>query len=171
MHQSRSPVNKDVEAGMNNRQWGMCTKADALHRGYNADVIVVIRRPDGRIGGYQSRSGLLDELMPNLGDQLLSPSDVVKQRSHRGLGVRQKSTDADSASSVSTPSSASFFPDLFSPSPAKENTTEKKHLYCASSSTRAPVANMEPLETPLHHPIPKTHKTNEAILSLLNRFI
>ncbi|KAJ3497937.1 hypothetical protein NLG97_g1511 [Lecanicillium saksenae] len=72
----RSKVNKDRRAGLSNRQWGMCTKANAFAQLYNVDIIVAIRRPDGGIGGYQSRAGLAHELLLGAEHNLLGPSEV-----------------------------------------------------------------------------------------------
>lgn len=72
----RSRVNRDLETGINNRQGGMCRKAHSLFTEYKADVVVIIRRPDGRYGGYQSKRGLLKELLQTPEDCLLTPREM-----------------------------------------------------------------------------------------------
>ncbi|KAK2593673.1 hypothetical protein QQS21_008616 [Conoideocrella luteorostrata] len=57
---SRSKVNTRPEVSIGNRQWGICTKANALFRLYNVDVAVIMRKPDGTVAGYESNPSLVD---------------------------------------------------------------------------------------------------------------
>ncbi len=72
----RSKANRNREIGINNRQGGMCRKAHDLFTQYKADVVVIIRRPDGRLGGYQSKRGLVRQLLKAPEDCLITPRNV-----------------------------------------------------------------------------------------------
>ncbi|KAF4342953.1 hypothetical protein FBEOM_3043 [Fusarium beomiforme] len=57
----RLKQNRNPEAGMRNRQKGLFKKTHTWYRYYGGDVLIFIKRPDGRLRGYESRPGLLPE--------------------------------------------------------------------------------------------------------------
>lgn len=78
MGRQRREKNKDVRAGLKNRSKGLSKKAHTYARLYGSDILLVIRRPDGRYCGYESRMGLSNELLrssPGLDNELLRPED------------------------------------------------------------------------------------------------
>lgn len=72
----RSEVNRNRHVGLANRQWGICKKANTFFRLYDVDIAVVMKLPDGRTGGYQSRRDLGQELFLEGGHELLGPREV-----------------------------------------------------------------------------------------------
>ncbi|EXU95397.1 SRF-type transcription factor family protein [Metarhizium robertsii] len=72
----RREVNRNRHVGLANRQWGICKKANTFFRLYDVDIAVVMRLPDGRTGGYQSRRDLGQELFLEGGHELLGPHEV-----------------------------------------------------------------------------------------------
>lgn len=72
----RSKVNKDPAQGRYNRQRGMCSKAHAFAKLYNVDIVVAIKWPDGRLGGYQSQPGLAHTLLRRTEPGLIGPPEV-----------------------------------------------------------------------------------------------
>ncbi|KAK8924424.1 hypothetical protein VCV18_004846 [Metarhizium anisopliae] len=83
----RSKVNKRPEIGTLNCSWGMFSKANALFRQYDVDVVVIARRPDGGIGGYQSRPGLARDFLQINEQDLLGPHEVDPYMSKPSKGV------------------------------------------------------------------------------------
>ncbi|EXU95393.1 hypothetical protein X797_011545 [Metarhizium robertsii] len=61
--------------GMKNRERGLRKKAHTYFRLFAGDVLVILRRPDGRYTGYQSRPGLIREFLPGPENELLGPDD------------------------------------------------------------------------------------------------
>ena len=109
MPRQRSKKNRDVKAGTANCQWGLCKKGNTLAETYNVDVVVVTRRPDGFLGGFQSRPGLMQELCQlSVEDALMGP-DQFKSGRHQFFNTLRPS----SGSTNSGPS----------PIPTKEDTS------------------------------------------------
>lgn len=65
----------------------MFSKANALFRQYDVDVVVIARRPDGGIGGYQSRPGLARDFLQINEQDLLGPHEVDPYMSKPSKGV------------------------------------------------------------------------------------
>lgn len=78
----RASVNKDVSAGRKNCQNGICRKANNLFLRYNVEIALLMRTPDGHIGGYQSKPGLAQELFRNDNVSLLLPQSVEQSNYH-----------------------------------------------------------------------------------------
>ncbi|UKZ79066.1 hypothetical protein TrVFT333_006817 [Trichoderma virens FT-333] len=110
MARCRSRINKDPVRGMRNRQYGLSSKAHFFHNEYNADVLVVIRRPDGQYAGYQSKPGLLRRFQSVPDDQLSGPPQFIRAQESDSDGASQRSmrsssfTSSTSADSANTPS-------------------------------------------------------------------
>lgn len=98
----RSKVNRDLRTGLLNRQWGMCTKANSFAQLYNVDIVVAIRRPDGRLSGYQSRPGVAKQLLRSTDSYLVGPAEVD---SYQKKGSSTKMTHSITGSSPPHPSS------------------------------------------------------------------
>ncbi|KAM4063819.1 hypothetical protein HRG_006925 [Hirsutella rhossiliensis] len=79
MPRQRSKKNKDIKTGTANYQWGLCKKGNALSETYNVDVVIITRRPDGFMGGFQSRPGLMHGLT-----QLLEEKDIMGPDQFKG---------------------------------------------------------------------------------------
>lgn len=93
----RSKKNRDVRAGTANCQWGLCRKGNSLAETYNVDVVVVTRRPDGFLGGFQSRPGLMKELFQlSVEDALIGP-DQFKSGKHQFLNTMRPSSGSTNA--------------------------------------------------------------------------
>lgn len=76
MTRLRSERNKRFAQGVKNRVKGVCNKAHDLTRIYGGDALVIIR-PTGRdVTGYESRPGLLQEIIRIPGLELLKPQDL-----------------------------------------------------------------------------------------------
>lgn len=99
----RSKVNRDRTLGISNRQWGMCKKANSFSQLYNVDIVVAIQRPDGRLGGYQSKPGLAQRLLAAAEGHLVGPSDVNK-RDERSAQQTVSRADSVSQNSSCVPS-------------------------------------------------------------------
>lgn len=96
----------------------MFSKANALFRQYDVDVVVIARRPDGGIGGYQSRPGLARDFLQINEQDLLGPHEVDPYMSKPSKGVavlRAMSSSRSSSCLDSTENrssrSSSFCPD------------------------------------------------------------
>ncbi|KAJ4178318.1 hypothetical protein NW767_014893 [Fusarium falciforme] len=79
----RSEQNRNPGAGMRNRQRGLAKKAHTFFRFYGGQVALVVKREDGRIGGYESHVGLIREFAKAsipVGE-FLGPEDFDKERS------------------------------------------------------------------------------------------
>ncbi|PTB49513.1 hypothetical protein M431DRAFT_543197 [Trichoderma harzianum CBS 226.95] len=127
MARRRSRTNKDPTRGMRNRQRGLSRKAHFFYEEYNADVLVVIRRPDGQYTGYQSKPGLLRRFQSVPDGQLSGPSqfmqaqesdsDDTSQRYSRRSSSFVSATSSDSANTPSLSSSNSSLLSHEAPSP------------------------------------------------------
>lgn len=111
MPRQRSKKNKNARAGTANCQWGICKKGNDLSETYNVDVVVVTRRPDGFIGGFQSRPGLMRELFEFLGDDDLFGPSQFKGGRHGFLNTLRPSPSPPAHPSP-PPSTSSSLSDL-----------------------------------------------------------
>ncbi|PTB43828.1 hypothetical protein M441DRAFT_132966 [Trichoderma asperellum CBS 433.97] len=127
MARCRSRVNKDPVRGIRNRQYGLSRKAHLFHKDYNADILIVIQRPDGKYAGYQSKPGLLRQFRYISDDSLLSPSKFTKTQESdsdgisRASSIRSSSIESPiSSSSSKTPSLSSELSSIKTPSLSSE---------------------------------------------------
>ena len=111
MPKYRGQQNRNPEAGMRNRQMGLGKKANTYKQFYGGDVLLLMRRRDGQIFGYQSRDGLIRD-MPTwrvLESELYTPDDFEKVSERRRLRSSRSPASASSAFSTGqspqTPSS------------------------------------------------------------------
>ena len=103
MPRQRSKKNRDVKAGTANCQWGLCKKGNTLAETYNVDVVVVTRRPDGFLGGFQSRPGLMQELCQlSVEDALMGP-DQFKSGRHQFFNTLRPSSGSTNSGPSPTP--------------------------------------------------------------------
>ncbi|CAF3656518.1 unnamed protein product [Fusarium graminearum] len=58
----RMKKNRNPEVGMKNRQLGMSKMANTWHQYYGGQALVLIRKQDGGLAGFQSDPGLLQNL-------------------------------------------------------------------------------------------------------------
>lgn len=114
MARCRSRINKDPVRGLRNRQYGLSRKAHFFHKDYNADVLIVIRRPDGKYAGYQSKPGLLRQFRYISDDNLLSPSRFTQTHESDSDGVSLASSIRPSSIKSPISSSSSKTPSLSS---------------------------------------------------------
>ena len=105
----RSEVNRRPEIGVFNCTWGLFSKANALFRRYGVDVVVIARRPDGGIGGYQSRPGLAQDFLHIEEQDILGSRDVdpYMTKASKGVAVLRAMSSSTSASSSSATSEIS----------------------------------------------------------------
>ncbi|SPJ78489.1 uncharacterized protein FTOL_06878 [Fusarium torulosum] len=112
---SRSPrrrrlqQNRNVEAGMRNRQNGLFKKTDTWYRYYGGDALIFIKRPDGRITGYESRPGLLPEFskLSIPAHDILGPDEIPKKAGTPSTTAQGDESSAATSSRSSTPNSFS----------------------------------------------------------------
>lgn len=110
MPRQRSRKNKDVKTGTANCQWGLCKKGSALSETYNVDVVIVTRRPDGFMGGFQSRPGLMRELSQVIEEDTIMGPDQFQGGRHRFLNSHRPSL-ASTAHPSPAPSTLSALSD------------------------------------------------------------
>ncbi|KJZ71417.1 hypothetical protein HIM_09205 [Hirsutella minnesotensis 3608] len=103
MARQRSKKNKNVRAGTANCQWGLWKKGNDLFETYNVDVVIVTRRPDGFMGGFQSRPGLMQDFFKTLEEADLMSPHQFKDKKHRSLNTFRRSSSP--SSQESSPSS------------------------------------------------------------------
>ncbi|KAF6513709.1 hypothetical protein HZS61_007034 [Fusarium oxysporum f. sp. conglutinans] len=74
----RLKKNRNAEAGMRNRENGLFKKTNTWHHYYGGDILIFIKRPDGRIKGYESRPKLLQEFskLPIPAHEIRGPDDI-----------------------------------------------------------------------------------------------
>ncbi|KJZ69634.1 hypothetical protein HIM_10973 [Hirsutella minnesotensis 3608] len=92
MARQRSKKNKNVKAGTANCQWGLWKKGNGLFETYNVDVVIVTRRPDGFVGGFQSRPGLMQDFFKDLKETDLMGPHQFKNKKHRSLNTFRRSS-------------------------------------------------------------------------------
>ncbi|KAK2679059.1 hypothetical protein RAB80_004240 [Fusarium oxysporum f. sp. vasinfectum] len=81
----RLKKNRNAEAGMRNRENGLFKKTNTWHHYYGGDILIFIKRPDGRIKGYESRPKLLQEFskLPIPAHEIRGPDDIDTHNSPR----------------------------------------------------------------------------------------
>ncbi|EHK48879.1 hypothetical protein TRIATDRAFT_270918 [Trichoderma atroviride IMI 206040] len=114
MARCRSRINKDPVRGLRNRQYGLSRKAHSFHKDYNADILIVIQRPDGKYAGYQSKPGLLRQFRSISDDSLLSPSKFTQTHGSDSDGISPASSIRSSSIESHISSSTSKTPSLSS---------------------------------------------------------
>ena len=93
---------------MENREGGICKKADTYHQFYQGDIIVVIRQSNGSLCGYQSREGLTKELCNVPSASLRSPGDYLSENQSKRLQSRSTSPESETSSMLSDMASTSL---------------------------------------------------------------
>lgn len=82
---TRSGLNRDRVRGVANRHWGLCRKSNALFRLYDVEVAMVLKFPNGDVGGYQTQPGLVQELFRTSEEYLLGPPDLEAFKDVRAM--------------------------------------------------------------------------------------
>ncbi|KAL7783832.1 hypothetical protein V8C37DRAFT_414505 [Trichoderma ceciliae] len=145
MAHCRSCINKDPVQGMRNRQHGLSRKAYFFHNDYNADVLVIIRRPDGQYASYQSKPGLLRRFQSIPDDQLSGPPQFIQTQE----------SDSDSASQQYSMRSSSFISSTSSNS-ANTPSLGSDNSLLAGHEAPSPIDIPPPAPTPPSTEIPIT---------------
>ena len=109
MPKYRGQQNRNPEAGMRNRQMGLGKKANTYKQFYGGDVLLLMRRQNGQIFGYQSRDGLIRDMTTwrVLESDLCTPDDFekVSERRHLRSSRSPASSTFSAGQSPQTPSS------------------------------------------------------------------
>ncbi|KAL6789445.1 hypothetical protein GGI42DRAFT_337766 [Trichoderma sp. SZMC 28013] len=114
MARHRSRTNKDRTRGIRNRQRGLYKKAHFIYEEYDADILIVIRRPDGQYAGYQSTPGLLRRFQSVADDQLSGPQQFLQAQESDSDGASQRHSTRSSSFVSSTSSDSTNTPSLSS---------------------------------------------------------
>jgi hypothetical protein len=107
MARRRSEKNKKISQGIRNRIKGVCKKAQTFHRLYGGDAVVIVRAEGRDFTGYESRSGLLQEIRSLHGVELLSPEDLSTGKTTSDI-IEHELCSYEGSSSSDTTSTYSF---------------------------------------------------------------
>lgn len=148
MARCRSRINKDPVRGLRNRQYGLSRKAHLFHKDYNADILIVIQRPDGKYAGYQSKPGLLRQFRSISDDSLLGPSKFTQTHESDSDGVSRASSIR--SSSIESPISrgSSKTPSLSSELSSIKTPSLSSELSSLPSTPASPMNILPPAPTP-----------------------
>ncbi|KAL7917355.1 hypothetical protein ACQKWADRAFT_307015 [Trichoderma austrokoningii] len=155
MARCRSRINKDRGRGFRNQFRGLTKKANAFHQDYEVEILVVIKRPDGKCTGYQSKPGLLQQFRSISDDTLLSPSRFIQacksdsDGNSRASSIRSSSIESPiSASSIKTPSLSSELSSSSTIPPPPSLSSELSSLPSTPTSSAASMNILPPAPTP-----------------------
>lgn len=139
----RSEVNRNRHVGLANRQWGICKKANTFFRLYNVEIAVVMRLPDGRTMGYESRRGLGQELVLEDGHEFFGPREmkdldrsVTSQATSSATARNQQSRASSPPSETASSENLDTRPmDIVSSNDLVETASTQTLLAASASST------------------------------------
>lgn len=112
MGRIRAEKNKKHKDGIRNRSAGLKRKAQAFHRLFGGDALLIIRAEGENFTGFQSRRGLLHEISNGPELELSGPQDLESENSRQGSPSPRPGLfrlgRASSFESASTPSELSL---------------------------------------------------------------
>lgn len=189
-NQTRRPrhkINRIRRVGIANRQRGICTKANSFAELYAVDVVVAIRRPDGRTGGYESKPGLARQLLNTTDLNLMGPTELNAQEGKNAKADLRSAADASSPSDSSACSSGQdtsslkdwrvetpLTPPLSVPLDQMNTETGMENSEATNlwqgDFMGLPWDSVEAQELDIIQPTPVSMKKKSAILNLINSY-
>ncbi|KAK8144156.1 hypothetical protein G3M48_006242 [Beauveria asiatica] len=186
----RSRVNRDPIIGSANRQRGICKKAHTFAEDYKVDIVVAIRRPDGRVEGYQSKPGLAQQLLRVAECHLIGPTEVKVHGSKNAARNTRSATDSSSPTDSSACSSSYETTSLddwrgvnpFTPSLLLPTATDQANIHagtvhdetygvCLADILQVDSGSKEDQGLSMAQPTPVSVNKRDAILDLLESYL
>jgi hypothetical protein len=146
----RLKKNRNAEAGMRNRENGLFKKTNTWHHYYGGDILIFIKRPDGRIKGYESRPKLLQEFskLPIPAHEIRGPDDI-------DTVTERADTPSTTAQGEKSPSSRASTPTSFnSNSSNSSHTSSSPSRYFPQSPESSPGSSGQTSCPPASPPSP-----------------